>query len=89
MPKESEELERKTGVADISKDDIDHPVISSWYDTLPHVAEGIQPSSSSYEAAQRILDAVKKGDPPDEIDMDDVGEVFHAADLDFKRVVIK
>lgn len=53
--KELEQIAEQTRVADTSVDGIDHPVIQSLYEMLFNVAGRIQPGSSSYEAAQRIV----------------------------------
>ncbi len=87
--KELEQIAEQTKVADTSVDGIDHPVISSWYKTLFEVAGRIQPSSPSFEAAQGILDVIERGGSPEEINMDDVEKVFHAAGATFERIMIK
>lgn len=83
------QIAEQTGVADTDVDGIDHPVISSWYKTLFEVAGRIQPNSLSYEAAQRILDVIERGELPDKINTDDLRSVFHATGGIFERIVIK
>lgn len=87
--KELKWIAGQTKVADTSVDGPDHPVISSWYQTLFFVAGRVQPGSRSYEAAQRILDVIERNGPPEEINMNDVERVFHATGGTFERIVIK
>ena len=87
--KELEQIAEQTRVADTSKDGVDHPVIQSYYEMLFNVAGRIQPNSLSYEAAQRILDVIERGELPDKINTDDLRSVFHATGGIFERIVIK
>lgn len=52
---ELKQIAEQTEVADTSIDGVDYPVIQSLYETLFNVAGRVQPMSSSFEAAQRIL----------------------------------
>ena len=86
---ELKQIAEQTKVADTSKDGVDHPVIQSLYETLFNVAGRIQPGSPAYEAAQRILDVIERGDLPDKINTNDLESVFHTTGGTFERIVIK
>ncbi|TSC54400.1 MAG: hypothetical protein LiPW16_49 [Microgenomates group bacterium LiPW_16] len=87
--KELEQIARQTEKFDSSIDGFDHPMINSWHRMLFEVVGRIQPGSPSYGVAQRILDAIERGELPDKISREEIGEVFHAAGADFERIVIK
>lgn len=68
---------------------VDHPVVSGFYQMLFHAAGRIQPYQSSYDAAQRILDIIGNKGNPDDLNPDDLENVFNSAGAHFKRVLIK
>ncbi len=65
------------------------PVIQSLYEMLFNVAGSIPSNIPTYEAAQRILDVVEQGDPPEKISTDDLESVFRAAGKSFTRIVLE
>lgn len=87
--KELEQIAEQIEVANTDVDGIDHPVISSFYETLFSVAGRIPSILPSYKAAQRILDVIEIGGLPDEMSMDDIELVFRAAGASFERIVVE
>lgn len=86
---EFEHIGPQTMVADTSTDDIHHPVIAGFRETLFNVAGRIQPGFSSYPSAQRILDIIEHGNIPDENNFADLERVFTAAGGTFERIMIR
>jgi len=84
--KHFENLTEQIEVVDIELADPDHPVIRSFYDTLFVVAGRVQPQSSAYLAAQRVLDAIEANVSPDEINIDDIEKTFNAAGATFIKI---
>lgn len=76
-------------VVDTDKVGVDDPVIQSLYEMLFNVAGSIPSNIPTYEAAQRILDVVEQGDPPEKISTDDLESVFRAAGKSFIRIVLE
>lgn len=86
---ELEEIARRAGAVDTDLVGVDHPVVQDFYAAIFGVAGRIQPSSSVYEAAERLLEITEKGRPPEEIDSEDLERVFQAAGAIFERIIIE
>lgn len=72
-----------------TKEIIDHPVVSGWYQTLFMVAGSIQPAQEkAFKAADRLTKQIENGVTPDKINMDDVETVFRAVRREFHRVLV-
>jgi hypothetical protein len=76
-------------VVDTQTTEPNHPVITGFKELIFVTAGTIQPNSSAYEAAQRILKIVTDDNPNlENLSSEDLFKVFNAAGLYCERLTV-